>query len=52
MAMVSEYDIERAAWNNSESGGTIARNSGAKSLQHASSTVRPIHINIGAGKVG
>jgi len=30
MAMVSEYDIERASWNSLESGGTIARNSGAK----------------------
>ena len=37
MAMVSEYDIERAAWNNFESGGTIARNSGAK----AYNTPRP-----------
>ena len=30
MTMVSEYDIERAAWNSLDSGRSIVRNSGAK----------------------
>ena len=48
--MVSERDIETVAWSSSDSGGAIARESGAKNVQRVSFTLRSVHINTGAGE--
>lgn len=50
MVIVSEHDIERVAWNNSDSGGAMARESGTKDSDSPHPSPRPILINIGAGK--